>query len=90
MPRFDGGMTKAENRAAARAYHQEQERKRRELARAEAVRADLVELERLRRYLMFGKKAGEPASELIDAIDDYVQKLTGDRTTLHTHNHRCG
>ena len=57
-------MSKAENRAAAKAYHQEQERKRRELARAEAVQADLVELERLRRYLMFGKKAGEPAHEL--------------------------
>ena len=83
-------MTKAENRAAARAYRDEQERKRRELARAEVVKADMVELGRLRRYLMFGKKADEPAHELIDAIDDYAQKLTGDRTTLHTHNHRCG
>ena len=39
---------------------------------------------------MFGKKAGEPAHELIDAIDDYVQKLTGDRTALHAKNHKCG
>jgi hypothetical protein len=83
-------MTKAENRAAAKAYNQEQEQKRREAARADAVRADLAELERLRRYLIFSKKAGEPARELVEAIDDYVEKLTGDRRTLHAQNHRCG
>ena len=57
-------MTKAENRAAAKAYHQEQEQKRREAARADAVKADLSELKKLRHYLIFGKKAGEPAHVL--------------------------
>jgi hypothetical protein len=83
-------MTKAENRAAAKAYHQEQEQKRREAARADAVKADLTELERLRHYLIFSKKAGAPAHELITAIEDYVEKLTGDRRTLHAQNQRCG
>ncbi|UPT88719.1 hypothetical protein HAP41_0000006475 [Bradyrhizobium barranii subsp. apii] len=83
-------MTKAENRAAAKAYHQERMRQRAEEARAEAVKADLAELDRLRKYLISGKNAGEPADELVSAIDDYVEKLTGNRTTLHTHNHRGG
>jgi len=24
------------------------------------------------------------------AIDDYVEEMTGDRTTLHAKNHKCG
>jgi hypothetical protein len=79
-------MTKTENRAAAKAFHQEQERKRREEARAIAVAADLEQLDRLRRYLI----SREPARELLDAIDDYVEKLTGDRRTLHDQNHGIG
>jgi hypothetical protein len=58
-------MTKAENRAAAKAYHREQAWKRQAGARAEAVKADLAELEKLRLYLIFGKNAGEPAHELV-------------------------
>jgi hypothetical protein len=27
---------------------------------------------------------------LIDAIDDYVAQITGDRTALHAKNHKCG
>jgi hypothetical protein len=41
-------MTKAENRAAAKAWHQEWDRQRREAAHADAVQADLEELRRLR------------------------------------------
>lgn len=89
MPRFDAGMTKAENRAAARAWHEERQRQRAEEARAEAVKAELVELDRLRSYLIKCRTLGHPRP-LIDAIDDYVEQITGDRTTLHTHNHRCG
>ena len=44
----------------------------------------------LRRYLIFDTRAREPARELIDAIDDYVEKLTGDRRTLHAQNHSIG
>ena len=83
-------MTKAENRAAAKAFDEDRERKRREEWRAQAVAADLDQLDKLRRYLIFDTKAREPARELIDAIDDYVEKLTGDRRTLHSQNHSIG
>jgi hypothetical protein len=83
-------MTKTENRAAAKAYHQEREQQRREQARAIAVTADIEPLRVLRDYLIFHTKAGVPAHDLITAIDDYVEKLTGDRRTLHGHNHSIG
>jgi len=83
-------MTKAENRAAAKAFDEDRERKRREEWRAQAVAADLDQLDKLRRYLIFDTKAREPARELIDAIDNYVEKLTGDRRTLHAQNRSIG
>ena len=84
-------MTKAENRAAARAYHQERIRQRDDEARAAAVAADLAELDRLRQYLIFGRKApGADREKLMKAIDDYVEEMTGDRTALHVKNHKCG
>lgn len=64
-------------------------RQRDEEARAKAVEAELVELDRLRRYLIRERTLGY-TQPLIDAIDDYVEKITGDRTKLHTHNHKCG
>jgi hypothetical protein len=77
-------MTKAENRAAAKAYHQERMRKIDEEARARDIAADLAELDRLRRYLIFNRRAfGGDAEKLRSAIDDYVEQITGDRTTLH-------
>ena len=79
-------MTKADNRAAAKAYHQERMKKRREEAHAIDVAADLEELRRLRRYLIFGRKVLLPY-DLTRAIDDYVEKLTGDRRTLHAPGH---
>lgn len=45
-------MTKAENRAAAKAYHQERMRKLDEEAHAKAAKAELVELDPLRCYLI--------------------------------------
>ena len=59
-------------------------------AHAAAVAADLEEIRRLRRYLILGTKARLPATELLTAIDDYVEKLTGDRTTLHAPRHSIG
>ena len=85
-------MTKAENRAAAKAYHQERMRRLDEEAEAERVKADLAELDRLRRCLIFGTQA-RPCGDrekLMKAIDDYVEEMTGDRTTLHANNHSCG
>jgi hypothetical protein len=90
VQRFDIGMTKTENRAAAKAYHQEKLQRWRKEAQALAVAADLEELRRLRHYLIFGKKAGVPAMDLIEAIDDYVELLTGDRTKLHAQHHSIG
>ncbi|WLB58478.1 hypothetical protein [Bradyrhizobium japonicum] len=82
-------MTKAENRAAAKAWHQERMRKRDEEARVADIAADLAELDRLRRYLIFGRRAhGADAEKLRSAIDDYVEQLTGDRTALHVKNHK--
>lgn len=83
-------MTQAENRAAARAFREQQEQKRREEARAIAVAADLEPLRVMRQYLIFKTQAGVPATDLISAIDDYVEKLTGDRRTLHGQNHNIG
>jgi hypothetical protein len=53
-------MMKAENRAAAKAYQQEKERRWREEARTAAVTADLKELRRLRNYLIFNAKMRIP------------------------------
>ena len=64
--------------------------KMREEAHAQAVAADLAELRRLRHYLIFDKKAGVRAEDLIDAIDDYAGRLTGDRRTLHGRRHSIG
>jgi hypothetical protein len=80
-------MTKAENRAAAKAYQQEKEQKWREEAHAAAVATDLEELRKLRHYLIFDKKAGVPTQELLNAIDDHAEKLTGDRRALHAKAH---
>jgi hypothetical protein len=55
-------MTQAENRTAAKAFHQDRERKRREEARAIAVKADLEQLDALRRYLIFDTKTREPSA----------------------------
>jgi hypothetical protein len=83
-------MTKTENRAAAKAYQQERMQKHREEAHALAVAADLEQLRILRDYLIFRTKARAPVRELLDAIDDYVAKLTGDRRALHAPNHSIG
>jgi hypothetical protein len=64
-------MTKAENHAAATAYHQERRRKLDEEALAADIASDLAELDRLRRYLIFNRRAhGADAEKLRSAIDD--------------------
>jgi hypothetical protein len=76
-------MTKAENRAAAKAYREEQMQKMRDESRAKHVEADLAALNKLRNHLIFDSRTSVSGVPLMDAIDDYVEKLTGDRTTLH-------
>lgn len=83
-------MTKAENRAAARAFAADQDRKRREAIHADAVKADLQHLEALRRYLITGWRSGPRPQALIDALDDCAEHLTGDRTALHAKSSSIG
>jgi hypothetical protein len=81
-------MTKAENRAAAKAWREERQRQRAAEARAKAIEAELVELGQFRRYL-FQSRLGF-TRPLIDAIDDYVAEITGDRTALHAKSSSIG
>ena len=62
----------------------------RDEAHARAVAEDLEQLDKLRRYLIFRRKVAVPGRELIDAIDDYLEKLTGDRRTLHAGSSSIG
>jgi hypothetical protein len=80
-------MTKTENRAAAKAYRQEVDRKRAAEWHALQVAEDLEQLRILQDYLIFKRKAHIPRDALTSAIDDYVEKLTGDRTKLHAQPH---
>jgi hypothetical protein len=63
-----------------------------EKAEAARVQADLAELGRLRHYLIFGTQARRSGDcdKLMNAIDDYVEEMSGDRTALHAKNHKCG
>jgi hypothetical protein len=73
-------MTKAENRAAARAYHQERMRKRDEGRAPQTSPSSAGSAH----YLIFGRKDHRADREkLMQAIDDYVEEMTGDRTALH-------
>lgn len=51
--------------------------------------ADLAELGRLRSYPIRARTAGY-ARPLIDAIDDYVEQISGDRTALHAKSSSIG
>jgi hypothetical protein len=80
-------MTKAESRAASRAYQQQKLQDMAREVQQQRVNADLAELDRLRRYLIFKSESGGPRDALLSAIDDYVDALTGDRNKLHDHGH---
>lgn len=58
-------------------------RKLSEAIDTQRVKADLAELNRLRRFLINSRTAGY-TRWLLDSIDDYVEQITGDRTTLHS------
>ncbi|MDN3274157.1 hypothetical protein QWJ07_07885 [Frankia sp. RB7] len=74
-------MTRTDNRAIAKAHRQQDNRKLGETIDTHRVKADLVELDRLRSYLVKNKTAGY-TRWLLDSIDDYVEQITGDRMTL--------
>ena len=78
-------MTKTENRAAARAYAAEKERRFQEEQERAARAADLEALRIIRHYLIYeAKTRGGARDQLITAIDDYAGEITGDRTALHS------
>lgn len=83
-------MTKAENRAAAQAYRQQKLQEMADQIRAERVNTDLVELDRLRNYLIFKSQTNVSHRPLITAIDDYVEALTADRRKLQAQPHSVG
>jgi hypothetical protein len=77
-------MTKTENRAAARAYAAEKQRRFREEQDRSERAADLEALRVIRDYLIFkAKTRGYAYDRLKVAIDDYAEEITGDRTALH-------
>lgn len=77
-------MTKADNRAAAKAYQAEQKEKRRAEQLERDVKADLEQLARFRHYFQRERKVWIDTTTLISAIDDVAERLTGDRTALHS------
>lgn len=83
-------MSTTANRIAAKAYADEKRHRLLEEARMAAIMADLEPLKTLRRYLILDLKAKVPAQALIDALDDYAERLTGDRRALHLQNHSIG
>lgn len=83
-------MTKTANRAAAKAYQAEQRDKLQAEARQRAAAADLAELNRLRRYLIFNKQSAAPADDLVKAIDAFAERITGDPCALYERLHSIG
>jgi hypothetical protein len=61
-------MTKTANRAAAKAYQQETERRWREEVQAAAIAADLEDLRKLRHYLIFNAKTHVPTRALFEPL----------------------
>jgi hypothetical protein len=78
-------MTKTENRAAARAYAAEKERRYQEEREQAGREADLEAARVIRDYLIYkARTRGDAYERLKSAIDDYATEITGDRTALHS------
>lgn len=71
------------------AWHEARMRQRTEEAQAVAVQAEFAELDRLRRYFIPDRTLGYTRL-LVDAIDDHVEQITGDRTRLHARSCSVG
>jgi hypothetical protein len=78
-------MTKAANRATAKTYISGREQQLQQEQRQKRLAVDLEVLGVMRGYLRHNSNPG--SDTLISAIDDYVERLTGDRTKLHTQGH---
>lgn len=73
-------MSKTANRAAAKAYVAEQERKRRDDAARAAIKAKLDTIGPFRDFLI---KNAAPL-DLLERLDDWVGDLAGDRSYFHS------
>jgi hypothetical protein len=82
-------MTKAENRAAAKAYMQEKLEREREERLRQDIAADLEQLRVFRNYFLRERKVWSiNSATLISLIDDYAERLTGRRDALWAHDAR--
>lgn len=75
-------MTKKMNHLAAKQWAEERDRQRAEEIDCANIAHDLAKLQEFRDFLIHKKLSGVPAQNLIDAIDDHAEKLTGNRETL--------
>jgi hypothetical protein len=81
-------MTKAENRAAAKAWHAERQRQMRAEMHQANVAADIEKLREFRWYIMLHRKVLEvDADPLIAAIEAHAERLTGDKHALSLQGH---
>ena len=71
----------------SKAYAKEQRRLLLESIEQSHIQADLKVIAEFRRFLIFKCQHPIPRDALQSAIDDYVGKLTGDRTALHEKAH---
>jgi hypothetical protein len=76
-------VTKAENKAAAKAYLQEKQAREREERLRQDIAADLEQLRIFRDYFSRERKVWSiNTATLISLIDDYAERLTGRRDAL--------
>ena len=81
-------MTKAENRAAAKAWQEERQRQYREDQHKANVAADVEKLTEFRWYIMLHRKVMDVnADPLIAAIEEHAERLTGDKHALSLKSH---
>jgi hypothetical protein len=81
-------MTKAENRAAAKAWRDEWQRQAREEQHKADVAADIEKLTEFRWYVMLHRRVKEvDADPLIAAIEEHAERLTGEKGTLSLKGH---
>jgi hypothetical protein len=81
-------MTKAENRAAGKAWHEERQRRAREDQHRANVALDIEKLTEFRWYIKLHRKVREvDADPLIAAIEEHAERLTGEKRTLSLKAH---
>ncbi|MBR0849992.1 hypothetical protein JQ543_19725 [Bradyrhizobium diazoefficiens] len=75
-------MSKAFNRAQAKAYIEERQRLQQDEQHKKNVREELAVLRTFREYMQRNRPTSTTLGSLIAAVDAYVEQLTGDPHTL--------